>query len=291
MGRGWTQAGGRPHAEAVALGRAGEAAAGATVYVSLEPCAHKSERGPACTDLLIAARPERIVAAMTDPDPRTAGKGFDGLEAAGITVVRDAMADEARIGLAGFITRITRGRPHVTLKLATSLDGCIAMADGQSRWITGAAARAHAHLERARCDAILVGAGTVRADAPMLDVRLAGLENRSPRRIMLGSGDAPAGWETIRHPQDIAKLDCNSLIVEGGAATASAFLRHGLVDRLMLYRAPILIGGGLPSLGDIGLADLAAAHRKWRLADTRMLGPKHLAGDRIEVYEAACSLE
>ena len=191
------------------------------------------------------------------------------------------MSAEARAGLAGFVMRITQGRPHVTLKLATSLDGCIAMAGGSSRWITGEAARAHAHLERARSDAILVGAGTVRADAPKLDVRLPGLEARSPRRIMLGSGNAPEGWEVIHTPEDIAKLDCNSLIVEGGAQTASAFLRAGLVDRLMIYRAPILIGGGKPCLGDMGLTELADAHEQWQLSDTRMLG-----NNRFEVYEA-----
>lgn len=258
--------------------------------MSLEPCAHESARGPACTDSLIAARPARVVGALTDPDPRTAGKGFDRLQAAGIAVERDAMAAEARAGLAGFITRITKGRPHVTLKLAMSLDGCIALADGSSRWITGEAARAHAHLERARCDAILVGSGTVKADEPRLDVRLPGLEGRSPRRIMLGQGDAPAGWEAIRAPEDIASLNVNSLIVEGGAATASAFLRAGLVDRLMLYRAPILIGDGHHALGDIGLTDMGSAHGRWQLSDTRLLGPKNLDGDRLEVYEAACSL-
>jgi diaminohydroxyphosphoribosylaminopyrimidine deaminase/5-amino-6-(5-phosphoribosylamino)uracil reductase len=249
----------------------------------LEPCAHESARGPSCTDGLIAARPARIVGALTDPDPRTAGKGFDRLEAAGIAVERDVMAAEARASLAGFVTRITKGRPHVTLKLATSLDGCIAMADGSSRWITGKTARAHAHLERARADAILVGAGTVKADSPKLDVRIPGLEDRSPRRIMLGSGDAPQGWEAIRAPQDIVSLDCNSLIVEGGAQTASAFLSAQLVDRLMLYRAPILIGGGMPCLGDIGLLSLDVAHGRWALCKSRALGK-----DRLEVYEAAC---
>jgi diaminohydroxyphosphoribosylaminopyrimidine deaminase/5-amino-6-(5-phosphoribosylamino)uracil reductase len=266
------------------LGEAGDAAAGATIYVSLEPCAHESARGPSCTDGLIAAQPARIVAALTDPDPRTAGKGFDRLEAAGIQVERDVMAAEARASLAGFVTRSTKGRPHVTLKLATSLDGCIAMADGSSRWITGEVARAHVHLERARSDAILVGAGTVKADSPKLDVRIPGLEDRSPRRIMLGSGNAPQGWEAIRTPQDIAGLDCNSLIVEGGAQTASAFLRARLVDRLMFYRAPILIGGGMPCLGDIGLLSLDASHGRWALCDSRALGK-----DRLEVYEAACS--
>jgi diaminohydroxyphosphoribosylaminopyrimidine deaminase/5-amino-6-(5-phosphoribosylamino)uracil reductase len=281
VGRGWTQSGGRPHAEAVALQQAGEEAAGCTAYVSLEPCAHQSERGPACTDILIAARPARVVVALTDPDPRTAGKGFARLETAGIEVERDALPAEAQQGLAGFLTRIGKARPHVTLKLATSLDGCIAMADGSSRWITGEAARAHAHLERGRTDAILVGAGTVRADAPKLDVRLPGLENRSPRRIMLGSGAAPEGWEVIRAPQDMASLNCNSLIVEGGAQTAASFLRARLVDRLMLYRAPILIGVGKPCFGDIGLERLDDAHGRWQISDTRMLGK-----DRLEVYEA-----
>lgn len=284
IGRGWTQLGGRPHAEAMALSEAGAEAAGASVYVSLEPCAHHSERGPSCADILAAAKPARVVAALTDPDPRTAGQGFARLNAAGIEVTQPVLADKARIGLTGFLCRIEKARPHVTLKLATSLDGCIAMADGSSRWITGQAARAHTHLERARCDAILVGAGTVAADRPTLDVRLPGLETRSPRRIMLGSGDPPAGWEVIRALQEIAQLNCNSLLVEGGAQTASAFLLARLVDRLLLYRAPILIGNGLHSLGDIGLDTLGAAHSRWRLSDRRMLGK-----DTLEVYEAACS--
>lgn len=283
VGRGWTQPGGRPHAEAMALAEAGDAARGATVYVTLEPCAHDSARGPACADSLIAAKPARVVAAMTDPDPRTAGKGFERIVEAGIAVEHGVLAKEAGLGLAGFLTRITKGRPHVTLKLATSLDGRIAMADGSSRWVTGEAARAHTHLERARCDAILVGAGTVRADNPKLDVRLPGLGARSPRRVMLGSGDAPEGWERVASPTDIANLDCNSLLVEGGAQTASAFLKAGLVDRLLLYRAPILIGKGKACLGDIGLEGLGDAHDCWQLADTRMLGK-----DRMEVYEAAC---
>ena len=284
VGRGWTQAGGRPHAEAMALAEAGELARGATVYCTLEPCAHQSARGPACSDSLIGAAPERIVVAIEDPDARTAGKGFERLRAAAISVETGVMAAQARQSLAGFLSRTTQGRPHVTLKLATSLDGAIAMADGRSQWITGEAARAHTHAERTRCDAILVGAGTVRADNPRLDVRLEGLEDRSPVRVMLGSGDAPDGWQVIRTPEEIAALDCNRLLVEGGAQTASAFLAAGLVDRLMIYRAPILIGGGLPSIGDIGLADLSDAHDRWQLIDERRLGK-----DRLEVYEAASS--
>lgn len=282
IGRGWTQPGGRPHAEAMALAQAGEAARGSTIYVTLEPCAHISRRGPACAQLVAEAKPARVVIALQDPDPRTAGQGMAALKAAGITVATDVLASQARQSLAGFISRIDRGRPFVTLKIASSLDGQIAMADGSSRWITGDVARAHSHVERARTDAILLGAGTVVADAPQLTVRLAGLGAYQPRRIMLGSGDAPQGWEVMRTPQDIAKLDCNTLLVEGGAATATAFLREGLVDRLMLYRAPILLGAGKACLNDIGLTQLRDSHGSWQLSDARSLGK-----DRLEVYEKA----
>ena len=282
VGRGWTQAGGRPHAEAMALAQAGEAARGSTVYVTLEPCAHVSQRGQACARLVADAAPAKVVIALQDPDPRTAGEGMAALKAAGIDILTGVMAPEARHSLSGFLSRICRGRPFVTLKIASSLDGQIAMADGRSRWITGDIARAHSHIERVRSDAILVGAGTVRADAPQLNVRLAGLEAYAPRRVMLGGGDAPQGWEVIRTPDDIVHLDCNTLLVEGGAATATALLRAGLVDRLMLYRAPILIGAGKACLSDIGLTRLADAHGRWQLSDSRSLGK-----DRLEVYECA----
>lgn len=279
-GRGWTQPGGRPHAEAIALTQAGKAAEGATVYVTLEPCAHESSRGPACTDILIRAKPKTVISAIEDPDPRTQGQGHARLRQAGIEVVSGVMASQALSVLAGFLSRIERGRPYATLKLATSLDGAIAMADGTSRWITGDESRAHAHLERTRYDAILVGAGTVKADAPMLTVRLPGLSKWSPRRIMLGTGEAPDGWETIATPQDISTLDCNNVLVEGGAMTAASFLKAGLVDRLLLYRAPILIGGGKPCITEIGLTELDRAHGQWRLIDSRQLG-----NDRLEVYQ------
>ncbi|MGN6499374.1 MAG: bifunctional diaminohydroxyphosphoribosylaminopyrimidine deaminase/5-amino-6-(5-phosphoribosylamino)uracil reductase RibD, partial [Tsuneonella sp.] len=179
VGRGWTQAAGRPHAEAAALAMAGEPARGATVYVTLEPCAHRGERGPACADLLVAAAPARVVVGTEDPDSRTAGQGLARLADAGIRaeLLPSAAAQDS---LAGYLARVRLGRPHVTLKLALSLDGCIALADGASRWITGPEARAHVHAQRARADAILVGGGTWRADAPGLDVRLRGLEHRSP---------------------------------------------------------------------------------------------------------------
>ena len=282
IGRGWTDRGGRPHAEAMALNAAGEAARGATAYVTLEPCAHQSQRGPACANLLIAAGVARVVMGTQDPDPRTNGNGIARLRAAGIVVQTGVAEAAAHASLAGFITRQILGRPFVTLKLATSLDGQIAMADGSSRWVTGDEARAHAHLERAHHDAILVGGGTFRTDAPRLDVRLAGLEHRSPRRVLLSRmGDAPSGWTAIASPHDIAALDgVDWLMVEGGAEVAAAFLAEDMVDRLLLYRAPVLIGQGRSALGDIGLADLAQAHGRWRLEDTRLLGK-----DRMESYQ------
>lgn len=278
VARGWTQAGGRPHAEAVALAAAGDAARGATAYVTLEPCAHASPRGPACSDLLIAAGIARVVIAAQDPDARTDGKGIARLQAAGVEVVFNVLPAEARAAMAPWWTRRADGRPFVTLKLATSLDGCIARADGSSRWITGDRARAHGHLERAQHQAILVGRGTHAADAPRLDVRLQGLEARSPKKLMLTRGEAPEGWTAVPSPEAINDVD--SLLVEGGAGAASAFLAADRVDRLLLYRAPILIGGGKSALGDIGLTDLADAHGRWRLSDSRLLGT-----DRLDVYE------
>lgn len=324
VGRGWTQAGGRPHAEGMALGQADDAARGACAYVTLEPCAHDSARGMACADALIAAGVARVVAATLDPDPRTNGAGMARLKAAGIAVISGVLADDARAAMAGWWTRATLGRPHVTLKLGLSLDGCIAMADGSSRWITGERARAHAHLLRARCDAILVGRGTWAADAPSLDVRLAGLEGRSPKRLLLsrsslslsdGEGDRsapPSGggvecaasaplaappssatrlppphaahredMASLFSPDAIADLDgINDLLIEGGAGAASAFLAADLVDTLLFYRAPILIGGGRAALGDIGLGTLSDAHGRWRLADAQVLGQ-----DRVEIYQ------
>ena len=280
VGRGVTQAGGRPHAEAVALAEAGDAAAGATVYVTLEPCAHASPRGPSCADLLVAARPARVVIAHRDPDPRTDGQGIARLAAAGIAVAHGIRAQEAARPMAGFLMRRRHGRPHVTLKLATSLDGMIAREDGESRWITGAAARAHGHLERARADLIVVGGGTLAADAPSLDVRLPGLEGRSPARAVLTRGAAPAGWIALPDPHAIAGTEASTVLVEGGAGAAAAFLAADLVDRLLLYRAPIVIGGGRPAIGDIGLATLAEAHGRWDRIDARTLG-----SDTLEVYE------
>jgi diaminohydroxyphosphoribosylaminopyrimidine deaminase/5-amino-6-(5-phosphoribosylamino)uracil reductase len=282
IGRGWTQPGGRPHAEAMALEQAGESARGSTLYVTLEPCAHASPRGPSCASLVATARPARVVIGCEDPDPRTAGQGIAALRAAGIAVeLLPSPASQA--SLEGYLTRARLGRPHVTLKLALSLDGRIALPDGSSQWITGPQARAHVHAMRARADAILVGGGTLRADAPRLDVRLPGLENRSPARFVLTRGPAPEGWTAVPDLASPAAFgDAQYLFVEGGAGAAAAFLAADMVDRLLLYRAPIIVGDGLAGIGDIGLSSLAQAHGRWQLSDRRLLG-----SDTLDVYERA----
>ncbi|MEO6198917.1 MAG: bifunctional diaminohydroxyphosphoribosylaminopyrimidine deaminase/5-amino-6-(5-phosphoribosylamino)uracil reductase RibD, partial [Sphingomicrobium sp.] len=223
IARGATAAGGRPHAEAVALGEAGKRTKGSTVYLTLEPCAHDSDRGPACADLIVAARPARVVIAVKDPDLRTAGNGIRRLRAAGIVVKLGTGRAAASRAMAGWLTRMATGRPRITLKLALSIDGKIALPSGESQWITGADARAHVHLERAHSDMILVGRGTYLADEPRLDVRLPGLDQRSPRRALLTRGEAVEGWEILRSPDDVLRLhDVNDLLVEGGSATATA---------------------------------------------------------------------
>ena len=276
VGRGWTQTGGRPHAEAIALDEAGEAARSATLYVTLEPCAHASARGPACADLAAAARLARVVVGIADPDPRTSGRGMARLEAAGL---QTRLADDARCraSLAGYLKRAATGFPHVTLKLALTADGFIARADGTSKWITGEAARAHAHRERARADAILVGGGTLRADDPALDVRLPGLADRSPARWVLTRGSAPDGWAAIAEPADIGGRGAQYLLIEGGAGTAAAFLDAGLVDRLLIYRAPAQFGEGIAAFRE---REPDGVPQGWLPVDRRQLG-----SDILEVYE------
>ncbi len=190
IARGWTQAGGRPHAEAMALATAGDAARGTTAYVTLEPCAHEG-RTPSCARTLIEAGVSRVVSAIADPDPRTAGKGHAMLEAAGIAVTIGVGAKMAAELNRGFLLKQRRKRPLVTVKLALSLDGRIAARGGHSRWITGKAARRHVHGLRACHDAVLIGAGTARADDPALTCRLPGLEEASPIRILLSRHPTP----------------------------------------------------------------------------------------------------
>ena len=281
VGRGATARGGRPHAEAVALQEAGGRATDATIYVTLEPCAHDSARGPACTDLILEAKPQRVVIGLKDPDPRTSGKGIRRLRRAGIEVTLGTAREAARRSLAGWLTQLKLGRPRITLKLALSIDGKIALPSGESKWITGEDARRHVHYERAHSDMILVGRGTYLADRPRLDVRLPGLEQASPRRALLSRGEPVEGWEILRNPHDVRRLhDVNELLVEGGSATATAFLAEDLVDRILIYRAPIIVGEGKSSFGYVGLDAIADAHGRWRLVDERRLGV-----DRLEVYE------
>lgn len=277
IARGWTQAGGRPHAEAIALAAAGDAARGATLYVTLEPCAHQSPRGPACADLVAAAGLARVVIGCHDPDPRTAGAGMARIKAAGVPA--ELIEHPAcRASLAGFLTRCAHGRPDVTLKLALSADCRLAPPQGQ--WLTGEVARAHTHAWRARMDAILVGRGTLDADNPRLDVRLPGLAGRSPERWLLTKGQAPQGWHGLPAPQDIALLaPAQYLMVEGGAETARAFLAGGLVDRMMLYRAPQVVGGDGAALPELA-AEALAGSTQWACIDSRPLG-----NDRLDVYE------
>lgn len=279
VGRGWTQPGGRPHAEAMALAAAGDHARGATAYVTLEPCAHRSPRGPACADSLLEAGIARAVIGVLDPDPRTAGEGLARLREAGIDAsVLDH--DACRASLAGYLTRAERGRPHVTLKLAVTADGALTLPAGKGRWITGEAARAHVHARRALADAILVGGGTWRSDAPRLDVRLPGLADRSPERWVLTS-TAIEAVRTLSAPAKIGAMEgVQYLYVEGGAQTAAAFLAAGLVDRLELYRAPLVAGGTHDALAAMGLTGLDSETGAWRLVERRQLG-----SDTFTAYE------
>lgn len=282
VGRGWTQDGGRPHAEAMALAEAGEAARGATAFVTLEPCAHESPRGLPCADRLIAARIARAVVAMPDPDRRTAGMGNARMRAAGIAMTEDVLRSEAERELAGFSRRLADGRPELTLKLALSLDGRLARADGTSQWISGEPARAYAHALRTVADLVLVGGGTFRADHPKLTARVAGSTAPQPLRAVLTTQPVPEGLEQI---VDLAELDAfaaargiNRILCEGGGRLAAALLGLDRVDRLILLRAPILIGHGI-GLEGLAPGSLAETHGRWALEDRRPLGP-----DLLECY-------
>jgi diaminohydroxyphosphoribosylaminopyrimidine deaminase/5-amino-6-(5-phosphoribosylamino)uracil reductase len=257
---------GGPHAEAAALALAGEAARGATVWVTLEPCSHHG-RTPPCADALVAAGVRRVVVALQDPDPQVAGQGLDCLRSAGIEVELGLRDERARDLLAPYLKHRTTGRPWVVLKLAASLDGRTAAPDGSSQWITGEAARADAHRLRAESDAVLVGAGTVRADDPSLTVRH--VDGPDPLRVVLGT--APAGAKI--HPcveltgelgevlDELGRRGVLQVLVEGGATVAGDFHRAGLVDRYVIYLAPVLFGGddgrglfsgaGAPSIDDV----------------------------------------
>jgi diaminohydroxyphosphoribosylaminopyrimidine deaminase/5-amino-6-(5-phosphoribosylamino)uracil reductase len=254
--QGATSEPGGPHAEIHALLDAGDKAKGATLYVTLEPCAHTGRTGP-CVDAIIESGVRRVVFGIEDPDTLVAGRGAARLRKAGVDVTGGVLAEEVTRQLAPYLTHRRTGRPHVVLKLALTLDGYIAAPDGSSTWITGAEARADAHRLRAESDAIVVGAGTVRADDPMLTVRnftpangvpTTGLD---PLRVVLGR--VPAGARiapALEHRGDIAALlddlggrGVLQLMVEGGADVAGQFHRGGLVDEYVLYLAPAFMGG------------------------------------------------
>ncbi len=276
LGVGWTQPGGRPHAETEALAIAGSFSRGATAYVTLEPCAHQGRTGP-CADALIAAGIARVVVALEDPDPRTAGAGLAKLEAAGIQTELGLCAGEAYKTLAGFLTRMTKKRPYVILKMGISADGKIASVPGQRTAITGPETKSRVHLLRAQCDAILVGAGTQRADQPELTCRLPGLENRSPRRIIAESknGDRANIREVVLQ---LGQEGINRLLVEGGAHITRSFLDADLIDEIQLFRSTMVIGPqGLDAIADMPLSQL---NTRFKHSAEEKLG-----SDTLTVYE------
>jgi len=322
-GRGWTQDGGRPHAETEALAQAGKAAHCATAYVTLEPCAHHGKTPP-CAEALIAAGVSRVVSALEDPDPRVAGKGHAMLRAAGVAVDVGTRATEARTVNAGFLSRVQHGRPLVALKLATTLDGKIALPDGASRWITGERARAHVHLLRAQYDAVLIGVGTAVADNPELTSRLPGLNARRLVRIVVDTNarlSAESKLATTAHDHPVwmltapntkapatlagkavevlpvaagengidlsaalkvlAERGLTRVFVEGGATLAASFVKADLVDNLLWYRAPKIMGEGISALGSLSLGELASLPR-FRREETIRLGE-----DVLETYARA----
>ena len=282
LGRGATAPGGRPHAETQALAQAaarGSDCVGATLYVTLEPCAHHGKTPP-CADAVIAAGIARVVCPLEDPDPRVAGKGFQRLRQAGIVVDVGLMASEARAVNAGFLSRIERQRPWLVLKLASTLDGQIATRTGESRWITGAPARRYVHLMRAQSDAIMVGAGTARVDDPMLDVRELGLHHRSPLRIVVdGSLSLPltarlvctaSATPTMILHRESADPERRKALQGLGVQTVEVPDQDGLPD-LTAALTVLATGHGITRLFCEGGGKLAASLLSARLVDELVL--------------------
>jgi diaminohydroxyphosphoribosylaminopyrimidine deaminase/5-amino-6-(5-phosphoribosylamino)uracil reductase len=318
VGRGRTARGGRPHAETQALAMAGGEARGATLYVSLEPCAHHGKTPP-CADAVVEAGVARVVAPIADPDPRVGGKGLEHLTAAGIEVMRGTLAQEAKRAQAGYLRRTEQKRPYVLLKLAVSADDAVARAGEAQVAVTGPIARRHVQALRSRFDAILVGRGTVEADDPQLTCRLPGLEARSPVRVVLDSdgtldaarrvfNDAAPTWHFIADEKQaaatsdhlriaVARTDASGLdlasvlnrlaeegisavLVEGGAQVARSFLEADLVDDVMLFRSPQALGGDLvQALAGLPLLFIEASDR-FRRIDRRRFG-----ADKMTLYE------
>ncbi|CAN5425801.1 bifunctional diaminohydroxyphosphoribosylaminopyrimidine deaminase/5-amino-6-(5-phosphoribosylamino)uracil reductase RibD [soil metagenome] len=289
---GATEPPGGRHAEAAALDAAGDAARGATVWATLEPCSHTGRTAP-CADALIAAGVARVVVAVEDPDPRVSGQGIERLRVAGITVEVGVGSDAVRSQLAPYLKHRTTGLPWVVLKLGASLDGRTAAPDGSSQWITGGAARADAHRVRAESDAIVVGAGTVRTDDPSLTVRHE-VPGRDPLRVVLGRAPAEAKVQPALEFQgelsdllsDLGDRGVLQVLVEGGATVAGSFHRQGLVDHYIVYLAPAIFGGddARPIFAGPGAETIADV---WRGSITSVA---QLGGDlRIDVRPVAPS--
>lgn len=319
----YTTRGGRPHAETQALEQAGTRAHGATLYVSLEPCSHYGKTPP-CVDAIIAAGIARVVVGCGDPNPKVSGQGISKLKSAGIEVIENVCEAEARDVARGFISAITRKRPFISLKVATSLDGKIAAANGESQWITAATTREYAHRLRSQYDAIATGIGTVLADDPALTCRLPGLEDHSPVRVIFDStlrlpkdsklaksAAKPPVWvicsDTARSKaledngitllplsgerpevhnamELLAERGITRLLVEAGAELSSAFLQSGLVDRMYWFRAPLILGNDGLAVFGPGIAPTLSQAVRWHRVDQVTLAP-----DSLDILE--CSPE
>jgi diaminohydroxyphosphoribosylaminopyrimidine deaminase / 5-amino-6-(5-phosphoribosylamino)uracil reductase len=286
VGVGATTPTGGPHAEVVALRRAGARAAGGTAVVTLEPCNHHG-RTPPCVDALVAAGITTVVYAVNDPDAEVAG-GAVRLSDSGVHVIAGVLADEVASGpLREWLHKQKTGSPHVTWKFATSIDGRSAAADGSSQWITSESARADVHRRRAACDAIVVGTGTVFIDDPKLTARLPDgtLAERQPLRVVVGQREISPDANVLnddtrtmvirtRDPHEVIKAlsDRTDVLIEGGPTLAGAFLRAGVIDRILAYIAPILLGGPITAIDDVGVLSIAHAQR-WRFDGIEPIGP------------------
>jgi len=276
VGDGWHERAGGPHAEIIALEDAGARARGATLFVTLEPCAHHG-RTPPCTDAIIEAGVARVVAGAPDPNPKTDGRGFARLREAGVEVelLDGELARRARRQNDAWRTWIAAGRPFVTYKAAVTLDGRVVVSD--SRWVTGEESRRRVHELRAASDAVAVGMGTVRADSPSLDARDVDAE-RQPRRLAFGSGPLPEGSELdlVSGPleeelQRLAAEGVQSLLLEGGPTLATSFLREGFVDKLLLFVAPTLAGSGPRWVEELGASFPVASLEVERIGEDVLL--------------------
>ena len=279
VGEGHTQAPGESHAEVEALRRAGAASRGSTLVVTLEPCCHEGRTGP-CVEAIVEAGVARVIVGVEDPDPRMRGRGIELLKASGVDVEVGIEADAVRAQLAAYLWHRTTGRPYVVAKVASTLDGVVAMADGTSQWITGDAARRDAHVLRAQSQAVLVGAGTVRSDDPTLTARLDDIVIE-PLRVVLGSAPETAKVRPCLELRgdlgqvldELAGHDVVQLLVEGGPTTISAFFEAGLVNHVVWYVAPAFAGsiGTRGALSDLTTTTIGAL-RRGRVVDVRRIG-------------------